>query len=76
MLKEEEFYDHMMSLEGSEELIQDIENIIDDDDAKVSDENTPVKLRKKYREKINDLFAERSIQCDDLWVIVFTYPRV
>lgn len=70
-MTEEEFYVNMMSLDVGDDLRKDIEDIMDDEDKEVSDENTPVRLRKKYRDTINDLFTEKCLTCDDLFGLAF-----
>jgi hypothetical protein len=70
-MKEEDIFKSMFKLNGSSELIDHIESIIDADDMTVSEENTPVKLRKKYRREINELFSLKSTACQDLFSLAF-----
>ena len=58
-------------MEGSDDLIYEIESIMDKEDSIVSDDNTPVKIRKKYRKEINDLFELKSMSCQDLFSLAF-----
>ena len=70
-MKEEEFYTNMLNLDICEDLMKDIDDIIDEEDSAVTDENTPVRLRKKYRSQINDLFEEKAGTCEDLFSLSY-----
>jgi hypothetical protein len=70
-MKEEDIFNSMFKLDGSSELIDEIDKIMDEEDSVVSDENTPVKLRKKYRKEINELFTLKSMSCQDLFSLAF-----
>jgi hypothetical protein len=70
-MKEEEIFSNMFRIDGSSDLIDEIEGIIDDEDTEVNEENTPVKLRKKYRKEIDSLFTTKSMTCQDLFSLAF-----
>jgi hypothetical protein len=70
-MKEEDIFNNMFKLEGSSDLIDEIDKIIDAEDVIVSEENTPVKLRKKYRKEIDELFSLRATTCQDLFSLAF-----
>jgi len=70
-IREKEIFETMFNIQGSDDLIKEIESIMDEEDLMVSEENTPVKLRKKYRKEINELFELKSMNCQDLFSLAF-----
>jgi hypothetical protein len=70
-MTEKDFYVNMMNLDVCDELVKDIESIMDEEDMMVTEENTPVKLRKKYRKEINELFTKKSKGCEDLFSLSY-----